>query len=107
MVVFNLNLDGFYDLDGLRTDAQTWTELMESGKNQLHNNKIRGYYVSTVLVGMPSPFGDGLLNIFESMVFDKKLNEILCKRCDTRRQADFYHGLLLGKMYRILVENKK
>ena len=98
-------LSGFYDIDGLRTDAETWARLIQSGKNQIHSDTIRRYKVSTVLVGLPSPFGGGHLNIFESIVFDSEYNELLCVRSDTRSQADFYHGLLLGKMYRILIEN--
>ena len=90
----------YYDMDGLATDAETWKDLIENNKNILHIDTVNGHQVSTILVGLASPMGEGKINIFETIVFDQKGKDVEVKRCDTPAEASYWHKSLV-KEYEI------
>ena len=94
------NLPLYYDMDGLATDAETWKDLIENNKNILHVDTVNGYQVSTILVGLASPMGEGKINIFETIVFDQRGKDVEVKRCDTPAEASYWHKSLV-KEYEI------
>ena len=80
----------YYGMDGLATDAETWKDLIENNKNILHVDTANGYQVSTILVGLASPMGEGKINIVETIVFDQRGKDVEVKRCDTPAEASYW-----------------
>ena len=91
------NLPLYYDMDGLATDAETWVDLIQNNKNILHMETVKGHHISTILVGLASPMGEGKINIFETIVFDQKGKDVEVKRCDTPAEASYWHKSLVKK----------
>jgi hypothetical protein len=63
----------YYKLDGHNVvpieDVFEWGKLMQSDDRVVAKDKVGDYLVSTVFLGIGYNFGDGKLNIFETMVF--------------------------------------
>lgn len=87
----------YYGMDGLATDAETWKDLIENNKNILYVDTVKGHQISTILVGLASPMGEGKINIFETIVFDQCGKDIEVKRCDTPAEASYWHKSLFKK----------
>ena len=91
------NLPLYYDMDGLATGAETWFDLIKNNKNILHMESANGHQISTILVGLASPMGEGKINIFETIAFDQCGKDVEVKRCDTPAEASYWHKSLVKK----------
>lgn len=53
----------------------------------------KGFYVSTVFLGLDHSFGEGRPLWFETMVFkDGDFSDLWCKRAETSQEALSYHA---------------
>lgn len=73
---------------------EEWIQMYESkecdDRRRVGSNKIHGYYISTVFLGLDHGFGQNHL-FFETMVFSNNKSDVYQTRCSTWKEAEEMH----------------
>ena len=78
----------YYDKEAKPINAMEWMALFDDPNYQrISRTEIGDYIVSTVWLGLDHNYGDGDPVIFETMVFDKKGDDVGQRRYCTLAQA--------------------
>ena len=96
----------YYNLKSEECSRIEWDSIFYNNKKKFVKQEMAGdYYISTVFLGTEHPNGEGILNIFETMVFDsydndngKTGNEIKFLRYDTIEEAREGHEKVVKDM---------
>jgi hypothetical protein len=91
-----MNKSEWYDLDGKPCDGWRYNEIIGGKERFLVCTHVGKSKVSTIWLGKPHS-GEGILNIFETMVFDGTY-EIDPVRYDTKEQALKGHEIIVNKL---------
>lgn len=89
-----------YILDGKRpvkVDMVTWAKWFETANRKVANDVIADFHVSTVFLGMDHSWGNGLPDLFETMVFhpdgdEPNIEGLETKRYTTWQEAEWGHA---------------
>lgn len=84
------------DKQAVACSAEEWAmqfeEMVLNETKHVALQKVKGYRVSTVWLGLNHNYFGGAPHIFETMVFDKKTHDsIYCTRCSTWDEAEKMH----------------
>ena len=88
----------YYDKQGKEITQEEWGRLLESPEYKIVNqDKLGGYIVSTVWLGLNHNFSGGDALIFETMVFDTAGNDLEMERYHTLEEAEKGHKEMINK----------
>ena len=93
----------YYNLKSEECSRIEWDSIFYNNKKKFIKQEMAGdYYISTVFLGIEHLHGDGILNIFETMVFDSYENgetgeEVDLIRYDTIKEAREGHKKMVEK----------
>ena len=67
-------------------DILKWSRWFETKHRRIRRTEVGEVVISTVFLGIDHALS-GPPELFETMAFDKEMNELHCERCSTHRQA--------------------
>lgn len=91
----------YRDMEGNSISFEKWIELFGSIDRIINKQKVNGFLISTVWLGIEH-LGSGKLNIFETMVFNENGDDIHIDRYDTKEEAILGHN----RVVRLVLEGK-
>lgn len=92
----------YYDREGRLITQDQWFGYMEGESyKRVALTETKGWYISTVWLGLSHQFGEGPPLIFETMVFtddSAKADDLLCARYSTEEEAKQGHEVVVNYM---------